>query len=230
MKDEQGCVVLISLYVDDLIIKSDAIYLIDEIKQQMSQMFEMKHLGELRYCLGLKIWRDLGQTFMSQAKYVKGLLEKFRMDQYKFEMVPLQKNINCSVQQNIKLQCEDGSKAVDATLYRQPVGSLIYLTTTRPDLAYAVSVLSQFMFKPLESHWNVTKNVLRYLQGTVDYGIIYTNSSNVRLAGFVDSDWTENVDDRRSIIGYAFSVRSKVITWSSKKQNTVSLSSAKAEY
>ena len=74
MKDEQGCVALISLYVDDLIIAGDAIYLIHKIKHHMSQMFEMKHLGELRYYLGLKIWRDLGQTFLSQAKYVKGLL------------------------------------------------------------------------------------------------------------------------------------------------------------
>lgn len=80
---------LISLYVDDLIITGDAIYLIDEIKQQMSYMFEMKHIGELRYCLGLEIWRDSGQTFPSQAKYVKGLLEKFRMDQCKSAPVPL---------------------------------------------------------------------------------------------------------------------------------------------
>ena len=76
-------------YVDDLIITGNAIYLIDEIKQQMPQVFEMKHLGELRYCLSLEIWRDSGQTFLSQAKYVKGLLEKFRMDQCKLAVVPL---------------------------------------------------------------------------------------------------------------------------------------------
>ena len=108
MKDEQGCVVLISLYVDDLIITGDVVYLIDEIKQHMSQMFEMKHLGELRYCLCLEISRDSGQTFMSQEKYVKILLEKFRINQCKYALVQLQ--------HNIKLQCEDGSKAVDATL------------------------------------------------------------------------------------------------------------------
>eukprot|EP00253_Pinus_taeda_P002005 PITA_02005 len=202
--------------------RSDATYLIDEIKEQMSQMFEMKHLGELRYYLGLEIWRDLGQTFLSQAKYVKGLLEKFRMDQCKPAPVPLQ--------QNIKLQCEYGSKAADATLCRQLVGSLIYLTTTRPDLTYVVIVLSQFMSKPLEGHWNAMKIVLRYLQGIVDYNIIYTDSSDVRLAGFADLDWERNVDDRRSITGYAFSLGSTVITWSSKKQNTISLSSAEAEY
>eukprot|EP00253_Pinus_taeda_P014400 PITA_14400 len=163
MQDEQGRMVMISLYVDDFIITGDATYLIKEIKQQMSQS-------------------------------------------------------------------EDGSKEADVTLYRQLVGSLIYLTTTRPDLDYAVSVLSQYMSKSLESHWNAAKSVLRYLQGTVDYGIIYIDSSDVRLTGFADSNWVRNVDDRRSITGYAFSIGSGVITRSSNKQNTVSLSSAEAEY
>lgn len=222
MQDEQGRIVLISLYVDDLIITGDAIALIKEIKKQMSQVFEMKDLGELSYCLGLEIWRDSRQTFLSQGKYAKGLLERFRMDQYKLATVPLQ--------QNIKLQSEDGSKEADATLYRQLVGSVIYLTTTRPDLAYAVSVLSQYMSKPLESHWNAVKCVLRCLQGIVDYGIIYTDSFDVRLTRFTDSDCAGNVDDRRSITSYAFSIGSEVITWNNKKQNTVSLSLAEAEY
>lgn len=209
MQYEQGHIVMISMYVDNLIITGDATYLIKEIKQQMSQVFEMKHLGELRYYLGLEILRDSGQTFMSQGKYVKGLLERFRMDQCKPAAIPLQ--------QNIKLHSEDGSKEADVTLYRQLVGSLIYLTTTRPDLAYAVSVLSQYMSKPLESHWNVAKSVLRYLQGTVDYNIIYTDSSDVRLIGFADSDWAGNLYDCISITGYAFSIGSGVITWCSKK-------------
>ena len=110
VKDEKGRIVLISLYVDDLIITGDVVDLIKESKQQMSQMFEMKDLGELRYCLGLEIWRDSGQTFLSQGKYVRVLLEIFRMDQRKNVVVPLQKNI--------KLQSEDGSKEADVTLYQ----------------------------------------------------------------------------------------------------------------
>ena len=88
------------------------------------------------------------------------------------------------LQQNTKPQSDDGSKEADATLYKQLVGSLIYLTTTRPDLSYAVSILSQFMSKPLESHWIVDKGILRYLRGTLDYGIIYTDSCDVKLTGF----------------------------------------------
>ena len=124
----------------------------------------MKDLGEMHYYLGLEVWRDSSQTFLSQGKYAKILLTKLKMDECKAAVVPLQ--------QNNKLQVNDGSKYADATLYRQLVGSLIYLTTTRPDLAYAVSVLSQFMTRPLENHWITAKGVLRYLQGTSDFGIL----------------------------------------------------------
>jgi hypothetical protein len=110
------------------------------------------------------------------------------------------------------------------------VGSLNYLTTTRPDISYYVSVLSQFMEKPHESHWNAAKTLLRYLKGTLDYGIKYTDASNVELTGYSDSHWAGNMDDRRSTTGYAFSIGSGVVSWSSKKKPTVSLSSTEAEY
>lgn len=144
------------------------------------------------------------------------------MDQCKASLVPLQ--------QNTKLQNNDGSKEVDPTLYIQLVGSLIYLTTTRLDLAFVVSVLSQFMSKPLENHWVAAKDVVRYLQGTLDYDIKDIDSFDVRLIGFSDTNWVRNLDDRRSITGYAFNIRSGVTAWSSKKQNIVSLSSAEAKY
>ena len=115
-------------------------------------------------------------------------------------------------------------------MYRQLVGSLIYLTTTRPDLAYSVSVLSQFMSKPLESHWVAAKSMLRYLSGTSNYGILYTDTSDVTLARFSDLDWVGNLDDRRFITGYAFSIGSRVIAWSSKKKSTVALSSCEDDY
>ena len=110
------------------------------------------------------------------------------MDQCKDVIVPLQ--------QDLKLQNDDGSTEADATLYRHLVGSLIYLTTTRPDLSYAVSALSQFMSNPVESHWVAAKGVLRYLHGTLHFGIVYTDSCDVRLTGFSDSDWAGNVNDR----------------------------------
>jgi hypothetical protein len=134
------------------------------------------------------------------------------------------------MQQNMKLYRDDGSKEVNDTMYRQMVGNLNYLTTTKPDIAYFVSVLSQFMDKPIESHWNATKGVLRYLKGTIDYGIKYIYSFDVELTGYSDSDWAGNLDDQRSTIDYAFGIRSRIVSWSSKKQPTISFSSTEAEY
>jgi hypothetical protein len=125
---------LISLYVDDLIITGNAKKLIDEIKEHLSKVFEMKDLGELHYCLGLEVWRNAGQTFVCQSKYIREILKRFKMDQCKSSTVPMQ--------QNVKLSCDDGSKEVNRTVYRQMVGSMNYVTTTRLDISYFVSVLS----------------------------------------------------------------------------------------
>ena len=135
-KDEKGHVALIYLYVDDLIITGSAHKLIEEIKVQLSQDFEMKDLGEMHYCLGIEVWRETGKTLITQSKYTKEILKKFNMTDCKAMSTPLE--------QNAKLYKEDGSKEADGTLYRQLVGSLNYLTTTRPDIAYSVSILSQF--------------------------------------------------------------------------------------
>ena len=108
--------------------------------------------------------------------------------------------------------------------------SLNYLTTNRPDIAYAVNILSQFMAKSSESHWNATNKVLRYLKGTMIFGLLYTDKFDVQLVGFSDSGWARNIDDRRSTSSFAFNIGSRVMSWSSKKQPTVSLSSIEAEY
>jgi hypothetical protein len=130
----------------------------------------------------------------------------------------------------VKLSCDYGSKEVNGTVYRHMVGSLNYLTTTRPDISYYVSVLSQFMAKPHEIHWNAAKAVIRYLNETLDYGIKYIDAFDVELRRYLDFDWANNLDDRRSTTGYVFGIASRVVSWSSKKQLTVSLSSTEAEY
>ncbi|MCO5556773.1 hypothetical protein L7F22_010325 [Adiantum nelumboides] len=131
---------------------------------------------------------------------------------------------------NAKLSREDASPLVDAELHRRLVGGLIYLCNTRPDICEATGVLSRFSNKPHENHRHAGKRVLRYIAGTLDYGITYTRGGDSTLVGFCDSDWAGDIDGRRSVIGYCFSLGSGVISWISKKQPTVALSSTEAEY
>lgn len=125
---------------------------------------------------------------------------------------------------------EDGEKKVNASLYRSLVGSLLYLTATRPDIMFAASFLSRFMQSPSQIHFGAAKRVWRYLQGTIGYGIWYNYSSDLKLVGYSDSDWAGSADDMRSASGYAFFLGSGVFSWASKKQQTVAQSSAEAEY
>jgi hypothetical protein len=119
---------------------------------------------------------------------------------------------------------------VDVTLYLQLVGSLIHLTTTRPDISFAVSMVSRFMSNPKEIHWKAAKRILRYMRGTIGYGLIYRSTKDFRLIGYTNSDWAGCMDDRKSTSGYSFSMGSAAVAWSTKKQPTVSLSTTKAEY
>jgi hypothetical protein len=119
---------------------------------------------------------------------------------------------------------------VDSTLYRQLIGSLMYLVNTRPDICFVVNTLSPFMVEPRRVHWVATKQVLRYLCGTVDYGLDYQRGDGVRLASYTDSDWAGCVSDRKSTSGCCFGLGSAVVSWFSRKQKSVALISTEAEY
>eukprot|EP01018_Ginkgo_biloba_P023529 Gb_26259 [translate_table: standard] len=106
----------------------------------------------------------------------------------------------------------------------------MYITATRPDIMYATSLISRFMETPMEAHWQAGKRILRYVNGTKHHGILYTMSDEFKLVGYMDSDWAGNIDDRKSTSGYAFNLGSGAISWGSKKQPIVSLSTAEAEY
>ncbi|XP_043814061.1 secreted RxLR effector protein 161-like [Manihot esculenta] len=131
---------------------------------------------------------------------------------------------------NEKLQAEDGTEKADVTYFQRMVGGLNYLSHTRPDIAFSVSVLSRFMHSPTKHHLGAAKRVLRYVAGTVNFGIWYTTVSNFKLFGYTDSDWACSLDDRKSTSGYTFSLGSGAISWSSKKHDTIALSSSETEY
>ena len=124
----------------------------------------------------------------------------------------------------------DGADKEDPKFFRSLVGSLIYVTNTRPDIMYSVSMISKFMNYPSKLCYVTGKRVLRYLQGTRTHGLLYEKKDDNELVGFTDSDWAGSLDDRKNTLGYLFCLGTKVISWSSKKQKTVALSSAKAEY
>ena len=131
---------------------------------------------------------------------------------------------------SLKLLNYDTSKDVDATLYRQIIGSLMYLTNTRPDICFAVNTLSQYMVNPKHVHLIGAKHVMRYLKGTLDYGLRYTSSGEIKLHGYADSDWGGNAKDRKSTSGSCFSLGSGMISWFSRKQTSIALSTAEVEY
>ena len=119
---------------------------------------------------------------------------------------------------------------MDTTLYRQLIGSLMYLVNSRPDLCFAVKTISQFMMEPRRVHWVAAKHVLRYFAGTMDYGLDYRRSNGVSLIDFIDSDWAGSVVDQKRTSGYCFSLGSTVVSWFSRKQKSLALSSTEAEY
>ena len=159
---------------------------------------------------------------MSQGKYAWDILEKFHMQGCKPIDTPLPGN----------WRKEDATlpEVVDANVYQQLVGLLMYLVNTRLDICYAVNQLSQAMVKPTKLFWKAEKHVLRYLRGTPEYGLWYRQMNEVKLHGFMDADWVGNPMDRKSTSGGIFSIGSTTVFWYNRKQRSVALSSAKAEY
>jgi hypothetical protein len=129
-----------------------------------------------------------------------------------------------------KFSKEDGADKVDEAIYRSLIGCLMYLTATRPDIMHAVSLLSRFMHCASEIHFKAAKRVVRYIKGTLNYGIQFSCAENFELQGYADSDWAGNCDDMKSTSGYCFSFGSGIFSWCSKKQEVIAQSTAEAEY
>ncbi|XP_050897384.1 secreted RxLR effector protein 161-like [Lathyrus oleraceus] len=182
----------------------------------------MSDLGLLHHFLGIEVYQDEYGVFICQKRCTEYILKKFGMYGSKPIDIPLVVNEN--------LKKEDGGRLVDASMYRILVGSLFYLTASRPDLMVVASLLSRFVSKPSHLHLRVEKRVLRYVMGTMEHGIRFEKNSKLEAKCYCDSDWARSVDDMKSTSGYLFNLGSGVISWCSKKQDTVAQSSAEAEY
>ena len=162
------------------------------------------------------------RIYINQAKYARNLVKRFGLDSATYARTLMAANA--------KLTNDSSSEFVDVTLYRSIIGCLLYLTASRPDIAFSVGVCSRFQSNSKVSHLNAIKRIIKYVGGTCDYGLFYSKESNLSLIGFLDSDWVGNADDRKSTTGGCFYIGANLVAWMSKKQNSVSLFTAKAEY
>ena len=222
----EGMLFLI-IWVDDIIILSNNVRMVNTFKEQISKEYTVKDLGRLKYFLGIEFNMTDQSVQMSQSGYCKSILERFGMMDASPMKIPCEKNIHDELRAHV-----NSPLLPDATKYRELVGSLIYLQqVTRPDISFITNILGQQMSKPTQFHWQLGLKTLRYLKGTINFTINYNKADRLELTGYADADWG-NAPDRKSQSGYCFylSPNSSPISWSSRKQNLVATSTCDAEY
>lgn len=218
------------LYVDDIIITGNCEKDLREIKANLMNEFSMKDLGKLDNFLGIKIERTNEGMFLSQTVYMKNLLTRFNMDECKASKTPMEVTSWKEQDNRENLNC-----IIEKKPYRELVGCLMHLMlTTRQDLSASVNYLIRFQTNATDLHWNGLKRILRYVKGTLDYGLFYqrSKSSNVTLLGYADADWAGDTD-RKSTSRFLIQVCNATIVyvlWATRKQTAVALSSIEAEY
>lgn len=218
-----GVVVYLLLYVDDILLMTNNLEEIQLIKNQLSERFEMTDMGEVKQFLGIKVERYENQIKISQPKYIDGMLKRFGMEECRPTSTPMEPKPQFEHEGNIELTKQP---------YKELIGCLSYLMlSTRPDIAAAVNTFSRYQAAPTDKHWSHLKRVLRYLKGTRDYGLVYRRRADSSpLIGYADADWGNDGEDRRSISGFTFKIHDATVSWTTRKQNTVALSSTEAEY
>ena len=208
--------------MDDIILTGNHEKKIDLLKKLLSKEFEIKDLGNLKYFLGMEIARSKKGIAVSQRKYVLDLLNETGMLGCKPAETPMDSTV--------KLEESDGSPPVDKGRYQRLVGKLIYLSHTRPDIGFSVSMVSQFMNNPTEKHMTAVTRILRYLKMTPGKGLFFQRTTKKEIEIFSYADWAGSVTNRRSTSGYCSFVWGNLVTWRSKKQSVVARSSAEAEF
>ncbi|MBV8801912.1 MAG: hypothetical protein JO131_02910, partial [Gammaproteobacteria bacterium] len=221
-KDDGDNIIFVCLYVDDLIFTGSNPEMFAEFKRAMTKEFEMTDLGLMSYFLGIEVKQLEEGIFITQEGYAKEILKKFKME----DCNPVATPVECGT----KLTKIGEGTSVDPTHYRSLIGSLRYLTCTRPDILYGVGLISRYMEKPDSTHLKAAKRILRYIRGTISYGLVYSFSNDFKLCGYSDSDWGGDINDRKSTTGFVFFIRDSAFTWLSKKQPIVTLSTCEAEY
>jgi hypothetical protein len=223
--------IFLILYIYDILLASSDLGLLHETKKMLSANFEMKDLGEVSFVLGIEICRDRarGLLGLSQKAYIRRVLQRFEMHNCAPGDVPIIKGDKFNKTQCPKNELE--RESVKNIPYASAVGSLMYAQVcTRPDIAYAVSVLSRFQSNPGQEHWKAAKKVMRYLKKTEGYMLTFQRSNHLEVVGYSDSDFAGCQDDLKSTSGYVFMLAGGAISWKSVKQTLVASSTMQAEF
>ncbi|GJR41733.1 retrovirus-related pol polyprotein from transposon TNT 1-94 [Tanacetum coccineum] len=213
---------LVQIYVDDIIFASTNTAMCNEFANMMTTKFKMLMMGQMSFFLGLQISQSPRGIFLNQSKYASEIIKKYGLRTSDSVDTPM-------VEKN-KLDEDLQGTPVDATLYRGMIGSLMYLTSSRPNLIYAVCLCARYQAKPTEKHINAVKRIFRYLKGTINMGLWYSKDTGMSLTPYVDADHAGCLDTRHSTSRSAQFLGDKLVSWSSKKQKSTPISNTEAEY
>ncbi|GJT68065.1 retrovirus-related pol polyprotein from transposon TNT 1-94 [Tanacetum coccineum] len=213
---------LVQIYVDDIIFAASTPELCDLFSKIMCSKFKMSMMGKISFFLGLQISQSPRGIFINQSKYALESLKKYGFDSCD--------PVDTPMVEKSKLDEDKEGKAVDPSHYRGMIGTLLYLTASRPDLQFAICMCARYQARPTEKHLNAVKRIFRYLKGTVNRGLWYPKDSSIALTAFADADHAGCQDTRRSTSGSMQFLGDRLISWSSKRQKSAAISSTEAEY
>lgn len=219
-----GITMYVLVYVDDIIVASSTEKATTALLADLQGEFALKDLGDLHYFLGIEVSKVNNGIVLSQDKYATDLLKRVGMSDCKPVSTPLSTSEKLSLHEGTLLGSNDG------TQYRSIVGALQYLTLTRPDIAFPVNKVCQFLHAPTTVHWMAVKRILRYIKHCTRLGLKIYKSSSTLVSAFSDADWAGSIDDRKSTGGFAVFLGSNIVSWIARKQPTVSRSSTESEY
>jgi hypothetical protein len=205
--DQHDKILIVCLYVDDMIHTGNLE--LTSFKHAMQSEFQMTDLGIMKYFLGIEVDQSTKGIFVCKQKYAADVIKRLCMEDCNLVETP--------IPLGTKLSKQDEGPTVDSTLYKSLAGSLLYLTTTRPDIMYATNFVSRFMESPKDSHWKMAKRFMRYVVGTLNFVLWYAQSDDNHLSSYTDNDFAGSLDNRKSTSGHVFHLGVNLISWASKK-------------
>lgn len=227
----EDIILIVAIYVDDMIIFSNNVKAKTSLKNELMSQFKMKDIGEARFVLGMQIIRDRknNKLWLDQQLYIEEILKRYKM----WDCNPVDSPVLLGekLSKNMSPKSEDEIEKMSHVPYQEAIGSLLFAAqVSRPDISFAVNNVSRFTQNPGSVHWTATKRIMRYLRGTTQYKLEFDGLKRSSIIGFTDADWASNVDDRRSVTGYVFLKNGTAISWATRRQSTVALSTTESEY